>query len=67
MDSFRDGLQCVLGVLPNFWAVKGILLELFPIESSANLSFPLYLVIEAGDNLLLLFVMYHTFLKKAEY
>jgi|AGTN01.2.fsa_nt_gi hypothetical protein len=67
LDSFRDGLQYVLGVLPNFWAVKGILLELFPIENSANLTFPLYMAIGAGYNLLLLFVMYRTFLKKAEY
>ena len=67
LDSFRDGLQYVLGVLPNFWAVKGILLKLFPIESSANMSFPLYLAVGAGYNLLLLFVMYRTFLRKAEY
>jgi fluoroquinolone transport system permease protein len=67
LGSFRDGLQYALGVLPNFWAIKGIMLELFPIESSANLSFPLYLAIGAGYNLLLLFVMYRTFLRKTEY
>jgi fluoroquinolone transport system permease protein len=64
LDSFRDGLQYVLGALPNFWTVKGILLELFPIESSANLSFPVYLAIGAGYNLLLLFIMYRMFLKR---
>jgi fluoroquinolone transport system permease protein len=48
LDSFRDGLQYALGILPNFWAIKGIMLELLPIESSANLSFPLYLAIGAG-------------------
>lgn len=67
LESFRDGLQYILGILPNFWAVKGILLELFPVESSANLSFPLYLAIGAGYNLFLLVIMYRTFLKKTEY
>lgn len=67
LDSFRDGFQYALGILPNFWAVKGILLELFPVESSANLSFPLYLAIGAGYNLLFLSVMYWAFLRKTEY
>jgi hypothetical protein len=30
LDSFRDGLQYALGVLLNFWAIKGIMNELFP-------------------------------------
>jgi len=67
LDSFRDELQYALGVLPNFWAIKGIMLELFPTANSANLSFPLYLLIGAGYNLFLLFVMYRTFLRKTEY
>lgn len=67
LDSFRDELQYALGVLPNFWAVKGMLLELVPMESSANLSFPAYLAIGAGYNLLLLLVMYRTFLRKVTY
>ncbi len=67
LDSFRAGFQYALGILPNFWAIKGIMLKLFPIESNANLSFPLYLFIGAGYDLVLLFVMYKIFLRKAEY
>jgi fluoroquinolone transport system permease protein len=44
LDSFHGDFQYVLGILPNFWAVKGILLELFPIENSANLSFNQYAI-----------------------
>jgi len=66
-DSFTGSPQYALGILPNFWAIKGIMLELFPIENSANLSFPLYLAVGAGYNLLLLLGMYRTFLRKTEY
>jgi len=67
LESFRDKLQYALGVLPNFWAIKGIMLELFPIQSDANLSFPLYLAIGAGYSLLLLLGMYRIFLERTEY
>jgi hypothetical protein len=67
LKSFRDELQYVFAILPNFWAVKGILLELFPTENDVNLSFPLYLTIGAGYNLILLLVMYRTFIRKTEF
>lgn len=67
LDTFQGGLQYVLGIFPNFWAVKGIMLKLFPVENSANLSYPMYLMIGAAYNIIVLIVAYRFFQKKAEY
>ena len=67
LDSFKGGAQYALGVLPNFWAIKGVMLELLPIDNSANLSYPLYLLIGAGYSLLILFATYRIFLKRVDY
>ncbi|MBH1941831.1 hypothetical protein I5677_13085 [Mobilitalea sibirica] len=67
LDTFEGGLQYILGIFPNFWAVKGLLLKLFPIENSANLNYPLYLLIGAAYNIFILIVAYRFFLKKVQY
>lgn len=67
LEAFHDGLQYLLGVFPNFWAVKGFMLELFPIQSSANLNFPMYIIIGAIYNLALLFLSYRFFMKRVQY
>jgi fluoroquinolone transport system permease protein len=67
MDVFQGGPQYALGVFPNFWAIKGMMLEFLPIGNAANLSFPFYLLIGAAYSILLIIVAYRLFLKKAAY
>jgi fluoroquinolone transport system permease protein len=67
LEAFQGKLQYILGVFPNFWAVKGIMLELFPINNSANLSYSMYLLIGTVYSILMLVIVYRFFLKKAEY
>lgn len=66
LNAFSGGLQYVLGVFPNFWSIKGIMLQLYPM-GSANLSFALYMAIAAAYNLLIVIVCYKLFLKKVQY
>ncbi|HPT36463.1 MAG TPA: hypothetical protein PK309_08050 [Bacillota bacterium] len=67
LETFQGGLQYVLGIFPNFWAVKGMLLELMPVQNQANLSYPLYLLIGGAYNVILIVVAYRLFFKKAQY
>ena len=67
LETFQGGLQYLLGVFPNFWAIKGLMLELFPINSNANLNYPLYIIIGAIYNIVLLVASYRFFLKKVQY
>lgn len=67
LEVFQGGLQYVLGIFPNFWAVKGIMLLFFPIQNSANLSYPIYLLIGAVYSMIMIYTAYRMFLKKTEY
>ena len=67
LEDFQGGLQYMLGVLPNFWALKGIMLELCPVKNNANLTYPIYLLIGVVYNMIILIFAYRVFLKKAEY
>ncbi|MGI6561970.1 MAG: hypothetical protein ACOX3Q_05335 [Clostridia bacterium] len=67
LEAFQGGLQYVLGIFPNFWAIKGMVLELMPYEHGANLSFPFYLLIGGVYNILLLVLAYRYFVKRAQY
>jgi len=67
LEAFQGGLQYVLGIFPNFWAIKGMLLKLMPFENSADLSYPVYLLIGGVYNIILLIAAYRFFLKKAQY
>ena len=67
LDAFQGGLQFILGIFPNFWVLKGIMLQLFPIENTANLSYPVYLIIGAVYNVLILLAFYRLFLRKTQY
>ncbi|MGI6706257.1 MAG: hypothetical protein ACOX6S_08380 [Clostridia bacterium] len=67
LETFQGKLRYLLGIFPNFWAIKGMLLKLMPVAMDSDLSFPVYLLIGAVYNLVLLFVAYRFFLKKAEY
>ncbi len=67
LESFQGKLQYLLGIFPNFWAVRGLLSKLVPAENSANLGYLAYLLIGAVYNLALLFAAYRLFLKKSQY
>jgi len=67
LDTFQGKLQYILGIFPNFWAIRGMLLKLTLAENSANLSYPLYLLIGGVYNLILLITAYRFFMKKTQY
>jgi fluoroquinolone transport system permease protein len=67
LDAFQGGMQYVLGIFPNFWAIKGTLLQLLPNSDSANLSTATYFLIGVAYNLFILFAAYRLFLRKAQY
>lgn len=67
LDTFRDGLQYALGIFPNFWSIKGLMQELSPVKSTANLSYPMYLAIGAVYSIAVSLVCCRLFLKKAQY
>lgn len=67
LETFQGNLQYVLGIFPNFWAIRGMFLEFMPIENRANLSYPIYLLIGGVYNVVLLITSYRFFLKKAQY
>jgi fluoroquinolone transport system permease protein len=67
LETFQGGLQYVLGIFPNFWAIRGMLLKFVPIENTADLSYSMYLLIGGVYNMILLAAAYRLFLKKAQY
>ncbi|HOB21381.1 MAG TPA: hypothetical protein PLC26_02095 [Bacillota bacterium] len=67
LETFQGGLQFVLGIFPNFWAIRGMLHVFMLIESKINLSYPIYLLIGSAYNIILLIAAYRFFLKKAQY
>jgi hypothetical protein len=67
LEAFQGSLQYLLGIFPNFWAIKGMLIKLMPVELGASLSYPAYLLIGGVYNVVLTVVAYRVFLKKAQY
>ena len=67
LQTFYGAKQYLLGVFPNFWPTKAVMLKLFPIPASANLSYPLYLIIGGIYSLLILIAAYRFFLKRTQY
>ncbi len=67
LETFQGNLQYVLGIFPNFWAIRGMLVQLMPVDFGANLSYPSYLLVGAVYNVFLLAAAYRFFLKKAQY
>lgn len=67
LEAFQGKLQYVLGVFPNFWAIRGMLVQLMPVGAEADLSYALYLLIGTAYNLLLLAAAYKMFLRRAQY
>lgn len=67
LEAFQGGLQYILGIFPNFWAIRGMILKLIPSENSVNLNYQAYLLIGGVYNVILLIAAYRFFLKKAQY
>ncbi len=67
LEAFQGNLQYVLGIFPNFWAIKGLLVKLMPVHFGADLSYSANLLIGAAYNGILAIVAYRFFLKKAQY
>ena len=65
LEAFQGKMQYVLGVFPNFWAIRGMFLKFMPFEMGTNLNFSIYLLIGGVYNIILLIFAYRLFLKKA--
>ena len=66
LDTFQGSLQYLLGIFPNFWVIRGMLVN-DAHRIWANLGYPAYLLIGALYNGLLLVLSYRFFLKKVQY
>ncbi len=44
LETFNGGLQYILGIAPNFWAIKGLMATVMP-ENSVDLPFAIYMLI----------------------
>ncbi len=67
LPTFQNGLQYLLGVFPNFWAVKAMMTLISPTSSPANLSYAMYHLIGIAYNLAILYYAFRMFLKKQQY
>jgi len=64
LKTFSGGLQYVLGIAPNFWAVKGLMATVTP-SNDADINFWLYMLIGAVYSVLLYFPAYKFFIKRS--
>lgn len=64
LQSFSGGLQYVLGIAPNFWAIKGLLVTVMP-SNSSDMNFWLYMLIGAVYGLSINIPAYKFFIKRA--
>jgi fluoroquinolone transport system permease protein len=67
LPAFATGWQYVLGLAPNFWAMKGLLNIAMQSQNTANLNFWLYMAIGAVYQTALSIWALHIFIKKAQY
>ncbi|MHB8964064.1 MAG: ABC transporter permease [Saccharofermentanales bacterium] len=67
LESFKGGLQYLLGIFPNFWSTKAMFNVLMQTNSSSDLDFIWYMVIGAIYSLVILAVSYKLFLRKIQY
>jgi fluoroquinolone transport system permease protein len=67
LNAFSGGLQYVLGIFPNFWSLKAMMIQLYPASTDANLSFTLYMLIGFVYSLAIVALSYRAFLKKVQF
>lgn len=65
LNTFSGGMQYVLGVTPNFWAIKGLLISVMPISHSSDMNFWMYMLIGAIYGILLNIPAYKFFINRA--
>ena len=66
LETFKDGKQYILGILPNFWSIKPLYNLALNINSSYNMPFWLYMLIGGIFSILLSIVFYKMFTKKLQ-
>jgi len=66
IPALTDVKQYILGILPNFWAVKGMLNVALGSTEPSNLSFALYMIIGAAYSIIVSIICLRFFLKKSE-
>lgn len=64
IDTMQDAKQYILGIVPSFWAVKGLLEGANILSHEANLPTALYFIIGGLYSFLLIGVFIHQFIKK---
>lgn len=64
LDTFNGGLQYILGITPNFWSIKGLMVTVMP-ENDANMNFWLYMLIGTIYGIILIIPSYKFFIKRA--
>lgn len=66
-ETFKNGLQYILGIFPNFWSIKALMNEFYPTNSEVNLPYYAYLLIGAAFSLFVLAICYKNFKRKVQY
>lgn len=67
MPAFHGAKQYILGVFPNFWASKALVIQLLAEQHPANLSFAVYLLIGALFSLIVISEALKLFFRKVQY
>lgn len=64
LSTFSDTKQYILGIVPNFWAVKGLLNSALASQESSNLNYYIYLLFGVIYSLLISIISYKIFTKR---
>lgn len=64
LDTFSGGMQYVLGISPNFWAIKGLMITVLP-SNEADMSFAWYMIIGALYGAIINIPAYKFFIRRA--
>lgn len=64
LNAFRNEVQYALGLAPNFWAIKGLLVTVMP-ENQADMNFWLYMLVGAIYSIALNIAGYKFFIKRS--
>jgi fluoroquinolone transport system permease protein len=64
IPSLNSANQYFLGIFPNFWLIKGLMVKLNLLTSSSDLSYSAYIIIGSIFSLLLTYLSYRLFLRK---
>jgi fluoroquinolone transport system permease protein len=65
LNTFQDWKQYLLGIAPNFWAIKAILNLVLGTQNSSNMSFNMYMVVGGIYTLIVGFICFRFFVKKS--